>query len=122
MVELPPLRERREDIPLLVEHFVEVFNATQDKRVTGVSPEVLALLMAHDYPGNVRELQNVIEHAFVLCDEGQIELAAPARRAGAQLPSARPALHVAGGRGRSRGAGDPRSARPQRPQPPGRGA
>jgi PAS domain S-box-containing protein len=73
-LELPPLRRRREDIPLLVEHFVSVFNAVQNKRVTGVSPDVLAVLTAHDFPGNVRELQNAIEHAFVLCGEGQIEL------------------------------------------------
>jgi len=73
-IELPPLRNRREDIPLLIEHFVSVFNATQGKRVTGVSPEVLAFLTAHGYPGNVRELHNIIEHAFVLCHEGQIEL------------------------------------------------
>lgn len=74
-LELPPLRQRRKDIPLLVQHFVGVFNAVQDKRVTGVSPDVLGLLTAHEYPGNVRELQNIIEHAFVLLHEGQIELA-----------------------------------------------
>jgi PAS domain S-box-containing protein len=73
-VELPPLRERREDIPLLVQHFITVFNAVQSKQVSGVSPDVLGVLTAHDYPGNVRELQNVIEHAFVLLHEGQIEL------------------------------------------------
>ncbi|MCK9460725.1 MAG: sigma 54-interacting transcriptional regulator [Proteobacteria bacterium] len=73
-IDLPPLRERREDIPLLVEHFVRVFDATQGKRVEGVTPDVMAVLMAHDFPGNVRELQNVIEHAFVLCREGRIEL------------------------------------------------
>jgi len=74
-LELPPLRRRREDIPLLIQHFVDAFNALQNKRVTGVSPDVLAVLTAHDYPGNVRELQNIIEHAFVLLSEGQIELA-----------------------------------------------
>jgi len=73
-LELPPLRRRREDIPLLVQHFVDAFNAVQNKRVTGVSPDVLGVLTAHDYPGNVRELQNVIAHAFVLLREGQIEL------------------------------------------------
>ncbi|MBN1611940.1 MAG: sigma 54-interacting transcriptional regulator [Polyangiaceae bacterium] len=73
-LELPPLRQRREDIPLLVEHFVSVFNAVQNKQVSGVSPDVLGVLMAHDYPGNVRELQNIIEHAFVLVKEGRIEL------------------------------------------------
>ncbi len=71
---LPPLRERREDIPLLVQHFITVFNAVQNKRVTGVSPDVLGVLTAHEYPGNVRELQNIIEHAFVLLREGQIGL------------------------------------------------
>lgn len=74
-LELPPLRKRREDIPLLVQHFVTVFNAVQSKRVTGVSPDVLAVLAAHAFPGNVRELQNIIEHAFMLCPEGQLELA-----------------------------------------------
>jgi PAS domain S-box-containing protein len=74
-LELPPLRQRREDIPLLVQHFIAVHNAVQNKRITGVSPDVLGVLTAHDYPGNVRELQNVIEHAFVLLHEGRIELA-----------------------------------------------
>jgi PAS domain S-box-containing protein len=71
---LPPLRERREDIPLLLQHFIAVFNAVQNKRVTGVSGDVLAVLEAHDYPGNVRELQNIVEHGFVLLADGQIEL------------------------------------------------
>jgi PAS domain S-box-containing protein len=73
-LELPPLRQRREDIPLLIEHFMSVFNAVQNKAVSGVSPDVLGVLVAHDYPGNVRELQNIIEHAFVLLREGRIEL------------------------------------------------
>jgi PAS domain S-box-containing protein len=73
-LELPPLRERREDVPLLTEHFLNVYNAVQNKQVSGVSPDVLGVLTAHHYPGNVRELQNVIEHAFVLVSEGQIEL------------------------------------------------
>jgi PAS domain S-box-containing protein len=73
-LDLPPLRRRREDIPLLIEHFIEAFNARQNKHVTGVSADVLGLLTAHGYPGNVRELQNIIEHAFVLLHEGQIEL------------------------------------------------
>ena len=72
-VELPPLRRRREDIPLLVDHFVARFNRLQGKSITGVSAEVLQLLMAHDWPGNVRELENVIEHAVVLCPEGLAE-------------------------------------------------
>ena len=72
-IDLPPLRKRKEDISLLVEHFVARFNRIQDKSVSGVSPEVMALLMAHDYPGNVRELENIVEHAFVLCKAGRIE-------------------------------------------------
>jgi PAS domain S-box-containing protein len=72
---LPSLRDRREDIPLLIEHFIAKFNRLQGKDVVGVSDEVLALLMEHDYPGNVRELENIIEHAFVLCRGALIELA-----------------------------------------------
>jgi PAS domain S-box-containing protein len=73
-LDVPPLRRRPEDIPLLVQHFIEGFNAVQNKRVGGVSADTLGVLLAHDYPGNVRELQNAIEHAFVLIGEGQIEL------------------------------------------------
>ncbi len=72
-IDLPPLRRRKEDIPLLIEHFVSRLNRTRGKNISGVSQEALALLMAHDYPGNIRELENIIEHAFVLRDEGQIE-------------------------------------------------
>jgi PAS domain S-box-containing protein len=72
---LPSLRDRREDIPLLIEHFVAKFNRLQGKDVVGVSDEVLARLMDHDYPGNVRELENIIEHAFVLCRGALIEMA-----------------------------------------------
>jgi len=72
-IELPPLRRRKEDVPLLVEHFIARFNRIQGKSVSGVSPEVMTFLMAHDYPGNVRELENMIEHVFVLCAEGVIE-------------------------------------------------
>ena len=72
---LPRLRERREDIPLLIEHFIAKFNRLQNKDVVGVADEVLARLMEHDYPGNVRELENIIEHAFVLCRGGLIQLA-----------------------------------------------
>lgn len=70
---LPPLRERREDIPLLTERFIARFNSVQSKDVVGVSEGTLAILMAHDFPGNVRELENIIEHAFVLCRGGLIE-------------------------------------------------
>ena len=72
-VQLPLLRDRREDIPLLVEHFVSKFNRLQQKNVAGVSEEVMATLLDYDYPGNIRELENVIEHAFVLCRGGMVE-------------------------------------------------
>lgn len=70
---LPPLRERKEDVPLLVEHFVSRFNRLQGKAVAGVTDGVLSCLMSYDFPGNVRELENIIEHAFVLCRGGMIE-------------------------------------------------
>ena len=71
---IPSLKERREDVPLLVDHLVDKFNRLQEKAITGVSSDVLARLMEHDYPGNVRELENIIEQAFVLCRGGQIEI------------------------------------------------
>ena len=71
-VELPPLRRRKEDIPLLVAQFIERFNRLQGKSVEGIVPEALSLLMAHDWPGNVRELENVIERSFILCGDGLI--------------------------------------------------
>lgn len=74
-VELPPLRRRKEDLPLLVEQFIVKFNRLHHATVQGVSPEALSLLMAHDWPGNVRELENIIERAFVLCPDGIIEIA-----------------------------------------------
>ena len=73
-VELPPLRQRREDIPLLVEQFIARFNKVQGKQVQGISPEALALLMAHAWPGNIRELENVIERAFILCGDDAIHI------------------------------------------------
>jgi PAS domain S-box-containing protein len=72
-VDLPPLRQRKEDIPLLVDHFVSRFNRIQQRKIAGVAPHTMELLMAHDWPGNVRELENAVEHAFVLCVEGRIE-------------------------------------------------
>ncbi len=71
---LPTLKSRREDIPLLVEHLVAKFNLRQGKDIAGVSAEAMARLMEHDFPGNVRELENVIEQAFVLCRSGIIEV------------------------------------------------
>ncbi len=83
---LPPLRERREDIVLLVERFIERFNALGARSVPGVSHGALAALMAHDFPGNIRELENAIERAFVLCGDGPIRAEhLPREIAGASL-------------------------------------
>ncbi len=71
---LPPLRDRREDLPLLINHFVSRFSALQGKTINGVSEEALRLLLAYDYPGNVRELENIIEHGCVLCPGGLIQV------------------------------------------------
>jgi transcriptional regulator with PAS, ATPase and Fis domain len=72
-VVLPPLADRREDIPLLADHFVRKFSLQQGKQIEGISADALRVLLEYDFPGNVRELQNVIEHAVVLCRSGQIE-------------------------------------------------
>lgn len=65
-IELPPLRARKEDIPLLVKHFIELYNKENNKEVEGVSEDVMEILMDYDWPGNVRELENVLERAVVL--------------------------------------------------------
>ena len=70
---LPPLRERREDIPLLAQNFIDRLNRLRGKDISGLSREALADLMSYDWPGNIRELQNAIEHAFILCHGGLIQ-------------------------------------------------
>jgi DNA-binding NtrC family response regulator len=67
-VEAPPLRERREDIPALVAHFIRRFNVEEGKRVLGVTPETMAMLQDHDWPGNVRQLENAVYRAIVLSE------------------------------------------------------
>ena len=106
-LKLPELRDRREDIPLLVGRFISKFNRLQSKDVAGVSDETLAMLMEYDYPGNVRELENIVEHAFVLCRGGLIELchlppalrgdadSTPARAKGPRTLKTLEALHIA---------------------------
>src|ERR1700761_480755 len=67
-IEAPSLRERQEDIPALVEHFIRRFNVEEGKRVAGATAETLALLIAHDWPGNVRQLENAVYRAIILAD------------------------------------------------------
>ncbi|ACN17744.1 sigma-54 dependent transcriptional regulator (PAS domain protein) [Desulforapulum autotrophicum HRM2] len=71
-IELPPLRDRMEDIPLLVAHFITRLNTLRGKEIQGVDPRVMEILMNHNFPGNIRELENIIEHASVLCSSGMI--------------------------------------------------
>jgi DNA-binding NtrC family response regulator len=72
-VRVPPLRERREDVPLLVEHFVERMNTSQVRQVRGFTPEAMARLVAAPWPGNVRELEHAVEYAFVVSHGSVIE-------------------------------------------------
>jgi DNA-binding NtrC family response regulator len=71
---LPPLAERKEDIQLLVKHFIKRYNNEKDKKILGITQEAMAALMLYDWPGNIRELENAIEHAFVLCKKNMIDL------------------------------------------------
>ncbi len=91
---LPPLRERREDIPLLADQFLERINRERQRTIPGFTPEVYGLLMGHDWPGNVRELANVVERAAILCGEepvgiGHLLEAALARNGGNRGATAR---------------------------------
>jgi PAS domain S-box-containing protein len=72
-ISLPPLRERKEDIPLLIDHFIKKYSAQQGKDIVGMANSALALLMRYDYPGNIRELENIVEYSFILCEGGYIQ-------------------------------------------------
>jgi len=74
-IKLPPLRDRSDDIPLLTEHFVSKFNARLATQIHEVTPEAMAALMAHSWPGNIRELENLIERSVLLCEGERITLA-----------------------------------------------
>jgi PAS domain S-box-containing protein len=73
-IPLPPLRERREDIPLLINHFLPLFNKSFNKSIEEISQDALKIFLSYPWPGNVRELQHAIEHAFVLCNSSTITL------------------------------------------------
>lgn len=73
-IELPGLMERRDDIPLLINKFIDKFNHRMGKYIQKVSNEVLSILMTYNYPGNVRELENIIEHAMVMCQNEEIQI------------------------------------------------
>ena len=73
-LEIPLLRNRKEDVPLLVEYFIKKLNIKQGKNITSISDDVLRLFMNYGFPGNVRELENLLEHAFVMCQRGEIQV------------------------------------------------
>jgi transcriptional regulator with PAS, ATPase and Fis domain len=75
-IRMPPLREHKEDLPILISHFIERFAARMGKAAPRLSPEALDCLLAHDFPGNIRELENVIERAMALSGGTQIEVGA----------------------------------------------
>jgi len=66
-IKLPSLSERKEDIPLLIDHFISRFNRLKRRNIIGVSDEGLSILMRYEFPGNIRELENIIEYAYILC-------------------------------------------------------
>jgi len=72
-INLPPLRDRKEDIPLLVEHFIKKYSAEMGKHCVGVSDDVMRLLMSYEWKGNIREVQNVIERAVIFAEDEIIE-------------------------------------------------
>jgi transcriptional regulator with GAF, ATPase, and Fis domain len=73
-IEIPPLRERRDDIPLLVEYFVDRYASKAGKKITGISKKSMELLQSYRWPGNIRELQNVIERSVIICDSENISI------------------------------------------------
>jgi len=73
-ISLPPLRERKEDIPLLIDHFIQKFNLLKGRAIRGVTPDVLSYVMDYPFPGNIRELENVIQYAFIRCKANLIGL------------------------------------------------
>ncbi len=72
-ITIPPLRERKEDIPLLVSHFIQKYNQILNKRIGDISPTALTSLLSYSFPGNVRELENIIERAMIMCSQNIIE-------------------------------------------------
>jgi len=72
-IELPPLRQRREDIPLLVEHFIEKYSLAMNRRIARITPQAMTMLQQYDWPGNVRELENAVERAMVIARGDELD-------------------------------------------------
>jgi len=73
-INIPPLKERIEDIPELVNHYIKVYNAQLNKQVVGADKQILQFLLEQEWKGNVRELENAIERAMILCDDSELTL------------------------------------------------
>ena len=104
-ITIPPLRRRRDDLPLLVRHFIDIYNQRTGKDIRDVDRDAMQVMMAHRWPGNVRELENAIEHAFVLCRGNRIELAdlpAELREPGGQTGAPDGPVAAATDRGRNK--------------------
>ena len=114
-IHLPPLRDRREDIPLLVDHFIARFNDRLKKQITGATPEAIDCLVSHQWPGNIRELENVIERTILFCEGPLIRVAdLPGELGGTPRQSvAMPAAEE-----RAPGASTSSGALPAQPAPP----
>jgi transcriptional regulator with GAF, ATPase, and Fis domain len=92
-LQVPPLRDRREDIPLLADHFLRVYAAANARPVSGIAPEAVALLVAYDWPGNIRELEHAIERAVALTMSPVVcRRSVPGRRPPPMLPARRSAF------------------------------
>jgi DNA-binding NtrC family response regulator len=94
---LPPLRERRADIPMLAGHFVEKYNRKLNKKIEGISDDAMALLQAYNWPGNIRELENLIERVLLFADGPSItarDLPEPVRQGSGTPAPALPAAHL----------------------------
>jgi PAS domain S-box-containing protein len=91
-IDLPPLSQRREDIPLLISAFIQKFNARSGKQISRVSEQAIHFLLNYDFPGNVRELENIIEHAFILCSGNRIELDCLPKELNAKQGTTRPSV------------------------------
>jgi len=98
-IEVPPLRERKEDLPLLVQHFLDRLNSERARKVEGITAAALERMIEHEWPGNVRELENLVERMVVMRGEGVLDvsdLPAPFRRASAATDAAAPNLGPGG--------------------------
>ncbi|MBX3263175.1 MAG: sigma 54-interacting transcriptional regulator, partial [Labilithrix sp.] len=96
-VRVPPLRERRDDVPILAEAFVDRFARQNGKRVAGIAAPAMRMLLEYDYPGNVRELENMIERAVLLCEDGGAIAPAHLAAPGVRMACAALGLDLAGG-------------------------